>query len=214
MEELNLAAAQRAETGKGVSRRLRADGRIPCILYGDNVDKAMGLSIENRTLQKILTGHAGGNALIDLNVDGESSGRKVIFKQIDRHPVTGSVLHVDLMEVALDHKITVDVPVHLVGKAAGIAHGGMMQQESRTIKLECLPSAIPDFLEVDVTELNVGDSLHVSDVTFPEGTTAAEDGGHTIAIITTIAAEKSAAEEVEAEEGAEAEGVAEGEEGA
>ena len=200
MEEINMTALSRENTGKCPSRRLRSEGRTPAVLYGPNMDGALSLAINNKELEKVLHTGAGGNVLVNLNIQGDKM-RKVMFKDVVRHPLRGTLTHVDLLEVAMDHKVTVEIPVHLVGKAAGLAFGGIVQHEARTISVECLPTNIPDSVDIDITNLEVGHSLHVKDAPLPEGVVALDDPELTLVSIVSPTAEVApkTAEEIEAE---------------
>ncbi len=200
MEQINLSAQQRQEKGKNAARRLRASGKVPGILYGQGVKGALSVSVDTKELEKALHTHAGGNVLVNLDVTGDKL-RTVMFKEVLRHPLKGTVEHIDLLEVQMDHKITVDVPVHLVGKAAGLAFGGIVQHETRKLRIECLPSDIPDSIEVDITPLAVGHSFHVRDISLKAGLEALDDAELTVVSVVAPTAEVApkTAEEVQAE---------------
>ena len=200
MEQINLTAQIRAEKGKGPAGRLRVAGRIPGILYGPGVEGAIALAVNGKELDKVLHTHAGGNVLVNLEIAGDKN-RTVMFKEIDRHPLRGTVLHVDLLEVDVNKTVEIEVPVHLSGKAAGLAFGGIVQHETRTITIECLPSQIPDSIDVDITALNVGQSIHVKDIKLGAGLTAIDDADLTVVSIVSPTAEVApkTAEEVQAE---------------
>lgn len=199
MEQINLSAEPRENKGKGPAKRLRASGKIPGILYGPGVEGAFQIALNNKELEKVLHTGAGGNVLVNLDLTGKK--KMVMFKDITRHPLRGSILHVDLFEVQMDHKIVVEVPVHIVGKAAGIVFGGIVQQEARKVRIECFPSNIPDSFDLDVTPLGLGQSLHVSDLKLGEGLRAVDEAEMTIVSIVSPTAEVApkTAEEVEAE---------------
>lgn len=200
MEQINLTAQIRAERGNGPAGRLRAAGRVPGIVYGPGVEGAISVAVDGKELDKVLHTHAGGNVLVNLEIAGDKS-RTVMFKEIDRHPLRGTVIHVDLLEVNLSKTVEIEVPVHLTGKAAGLAFGGIVQHETRTLTIECLPSVIPDSIDVDITALNVGQSIHVKDIKLAEGLTAIDDADLTVVSIVSPTAEVApkTAEEVEAE---------------
>ncbi len=200
MEQINLSAKIREKTGKGPARRLRVSGRVPAILYGASVKDSIILTLDNKELEKALHTAAGGNVLVSLNLEGDKR-RMVMFKEVMRHPLTSFIEHVDLFEVLMDHKVTVEVPVHVVGKAQGAALGGILQQEARKVKVECLPSNIPASLDVDVTALGIGQSLHVRDIELTEGVRVLADADMTVVSIVAPTAEAApkTAEEVQAE---------------
>ena len=200
MEQINLTALLRVERGKGPAGRLRAAGRVPGILYGPGVEGAIALALNTKELEKTLHTHAGGNVLVNLEIAGDKN-RTVMFKEVMRHPLRGTVVHVDLLEVNLNETIEIEVPVHLTGKAGGLAFGGIVQHETRTITILCLPSQIPDSIEVDITSLNVGQSLHVKDIQLAQGLTAVDEPDLTVVSIVSPTAEVApkTAEEVQAE---------------
>ena len=200
MEQINLSAQPRPATGKAAAGRLRRDDLVPAILYGQAIKGAISLTLNNKELEKVLHTAAGGNVLVNLAVQGDKT-RTVMFKEVSRHPLKGSLQHVDLVEIQMDHKITVDVPVHLIGKAEGVALGGIVQQEHRTVKIECLPTQIPASIDVDITKLGIGQSLHVSDMKLAEGVEVIDEASTTIVSVVAPTAEVApkTAEEVEAE---------------
>ncbi|MBI5643385.1 MAG: 50S ribosomal protein L25 [Deltaproteobacteria bacterium] len=200
MEQINLTASQRQETGKGPARRLRSAGAVPAILYGAGVKDALPLTLNGKELEKVLHTAAGGNVLVNLSLGGDKN-RMVMFKQITRHPLMGSLQHVDLLEIHMDHKLVVEVPLHVIGKAEGIAYGGIVSQELRKVRIECLPTQIPDSFDVDVTPLAIGQSLHVKDLKLADGLRAVDDADMTIVSVVAPTAEVApkTAEEVEAE---------------
>ncbi len=201
MEQINMASEPRDKTGKCPSRRLRKAGRVPAILYGSGTKGAVQLSLSNKELEKVLHTSAGENVLINLSLDDGKSIKTVMVKEISRHPLRGAIEHVDLFEVLMDKKIVVEVPIHLVGKAEGLAFGGIVQQETRKVRLECLPNQIPGSLDADVSALGIGQSLHVSDIKLPEGVKVLDDLEEMVVSVVAPVAEVEAktAEEVEEE---------------
>ncbi len=204
-----LVAEARDATGKGVARRLRAAGRIPAVVYGRGVESKV-ISIDPSALLRLLqSSGAGINTLVELRLDG--AARTVLVKELQRDPVRGRPLHADFYLIELDKTVEVSVPIRLVGKAAGVEFGGILDHPLREIELECLPRAIPESVEVDVSALGVGDSIHVRDLVLPEGVQVRTDADQAVAsvIAPSVVEEPVAAKAVEAEEG-----VAEGEEAA
>lgn len=200
MEQINLSAQPRPARGKGPAGRLRREGSVPAILYGAGVEGSIALALSGKELEKVLHTAAGGNVLVNLSLEGDKT-RMVMFKEVSRHPLKGSLQHVDFVEIRMDHKIAVDVPVHLTGKAEGLAFGGIVQQEHRTVRVECFPNKIPDSIDLDITKLGVGQSLHVSDIQVAEGIEFVDAPETTIVSIVSPTAEVApkTAEEVEAE---------------
>jgi len=167
METFELTTEVRTGRGKGYARKLRRIGLIPGVVYGGS-DGSTPLSIDPKKLSKTLEKE---NVLIDLIIkDGEGTTKKTaIIKEVQRDPVTQAVLHVDFFEISMDKPIEVEVPLELVGKAKGVTEGGgVLEIAMRTLKIECLPSAIPDHLEVDISNLDIGDFITVRDVKVPQ----------------------------------------------
>ena len=201
MDILDLNAAQRTETGKGPARRLRMEGLLPAVLYGTGIEENILLSLNDRELEKVLHTGAGGNVLVNLKIQGKRKQHTVMFKDVSRNPSKENIVHVDLFEISMDQKVTVEVPVHLEGKCRGVVEGGIIQHELRTVRVECLPNAIPASVDVDVTDLDTGDSVHISDLRLPEGVNTLDDETLTVVSIVAPAAEEEVktAEEIEAE---------------
>lgn len=176
MSETALVVEAREGTGKGSNRKLRAAGRIPAVLYGRG-RQSLSLSLDPRALDKILrTG--GANTLLDLTVEGhpEVKDTVALVKELQRHPLRGTIVHADLYAVDLDRTVTVDVPVHLLGRPRGLDFGGILEHTLREVALECLPRAIPEAIEVEVSHLEVGDVIHVRELVLPEGVVMVTDG--------------------------------------
>jgi large subunit ribosomal protein L25 len=201
--ENSLVAEPRAETGKGVARKLRVAGRIPGVLYGRGRE-ARPLTVDPRALERVLhESGAGMNTLVELRVGGDAM--TVLVKEIQRDPVRGSYLHADFFALDLTQKVDVQVPIHFVGKAHGVEMGGVVDHPLRELELECLPRAIPEFIEVDVSHLDIGDSIHVRELTLPEGVELKTDPELAVAICNAPRAEEEleAAPEEEAAAAAE-----------
>ncbi len=209
--ETKLQAEKRDETGKGVARRLRADGRVPGVLYGQGVEP-VALSVDAREMFHILHGAAGANALVDLVVDG--SEHLVLAREIQRDYIHNSLIHIDFLAVSRTQMITVNVPVVETGEAAGVKEGGVVEHHLREVAVECFPQDVPDQIEIDITEIELGDMVHVSDLVAPEGVTILTNLEDAVLSIITPAVLRTEADlSVPGEEGVEVP-VAEGEEGA
>jgi large subunit ribosomal protein L25 len=183
MGDVKLVVERREATGKGAARKLRQRGLAPGVVYGGG-RAATSIAFDVAELQHLLTtSHGGANTLIDLEGDSEATGRTVIAKEIQREAVRGGIIHGDFYEVDLTEKIHVAVPVHLIGQPAGVVLGGVLDQQLREVELLCLPNAIPDDIEVDVTGLELGDSLHVFDLSVPPGVELHTDESLTIATV-------------------------------
>ena len=213
MENIAITAVNRQPNGKGGARKLRQAGQLPAILYGTKTDEPIALALN--TTEFVLKMNEMGQALIELTLKGDTEETKtVMLKEVQSDPVSRKPLHVDFYEVDMKQTITVDVPVVTVGKAQGEEEGGMIQMIRRELTVTCLPTDIPESIEVDVTELTMGDSLHLSEVKLPEGVEVISEADFTVlTIVSSKMAEIEVEEEVEEEleEGAE---VAEGEEAA
>ena len=164
MEQIELKATVRKNTGKGPARVLRRDGRMPAVLYGPD-QVPMLLSINVRELENISKKYNLSQVPLNLVIeDGKSATKKVMVKELQTHPVSTNYLHVDLYEIAMDRKIKVNVPVVTKGKAKGVETGGVLQIVRRELEVLCLPTEIPDTIEIDITDLDVGDSVHVDEL--------------------------------------------------
>jgi len=205
-EQLKLSAGVRKEKGKGVARRLRKKGILPAVVYGYKTP-SIPLSIDSKQLKQAIASGKSGSKLLSLLIEGNGGPKEktVMIKELQIHPVKRHYLHVDFFEVAMDKEITIKIPIKLIGEAEGVKIGGVLQQVRRELEIKCLPSQIPDGLEIDVSSLNIGDSIHLSDAQLPPGIKALEDADLTIATVLAPTIEKEVAEEV-AEEKAEEEG--------
>jgi large subunit ribosomal protein L25 len=170
-----LKGARREEVGKGFTRRLRQAGSIPAVYYGRG-ETPVPLAVQAKDLDTILQGAAGSNVIVDLKVEGDAAAdRKALLREIQRHPVKGNILHVDLQHISLSERITVEVPVVLVGVPTGVKDGGgILEHLLRDVEVECLPTDIPEKLTVDVSHLNIGESVHVSDLVAEKATILTE----------------------------------------
>ena len=207
MAENALNVETRQGAGKGVARKLRAAGRIPGVCYGKG-EPSVSISLDPRALRRLLEqSEAGMNTLINLAVEGGGAfdGRMVLVRELQKDPVEGSYLHADFFAVDVQHAVEVSVPIHITGRAKGVELGGILDQALREIDLECLPLAIPSEILVDVSELDVGQSLHVSDIALPEGVTLRSDPGLSVVSVVAPAKVEEVVEEAEVEvEGEEA----------
>ncbi|MCA9511530.1 MAG: 50S ribosomal protein L25 [Myxococcota bacterium] len=190
-----LSVEVRESRGKGVARKLRAQGRIPAVMYGQG-KQPLALALEPRALEKLLASE-GHNALFDLAGPGVGK-RTVLVKELQRDPVRGDLLHADLFEIDANETIVVSVALHLVGTPVGVSmDGGIVDHSLREIEIECLPRAIPERIDVDIANMQLGDALHVSDIALPEGVELMTHGE--LAVVSVIAAKaEEAAPAVEA----------------
>ncbi|HFC47069.1 MAG TPA: 50S ribosomal protein L25 [Dissulfuribacter thermophilus] len=206
MLRFEMEATVRDKTGKGVARKLRAEGMIPAILYGPG-STPVPLAVNAFDLQKLLTRAKGERILFTLNLknNGASEQRLALIKEFQFHPVNDSIQHIDFYEVSMDRELHVEVPVKLVGKAKGVeVEKGVLEIKRRTLEVACLPTNIPDEIEVDVTDLGLGEAIHIGDIEPPEGVRIIDPPRLTIVTIVGSGAMEAATEE-EAEEGLEEE---------
>ncbi len=170
MAMLSLEAARRSDGGKGVARKLRAGGRVPAVYYGRGED-SIALTVSLKDLEHVIESAEGSNVIVDLKFSGGTTqDRKALIREIQRHPVAGSILHLDLQHISLTERITVEVPIVLLGVPLGVKDaGGILEHLLREVEVECLPTDIPSKLEIDVSALQIGDSLHVSDLKVERG---------------------------------------------
>jgi large subunit ribosomal protein L25 len=205
MSEYKLAAENRSEAGKGAARRLRASGRVPAVLYGHGT-KPQHLSVDARQFGQALRTDAGVNVLISLEVGRNQ--HLALAKEIQRHPVKGSLIHVDFIQVRRGEKVHVQVPVHLVGEAPGAREGGILDQDLYQLNVEAEVTAVPEAVDADVSGLGIGDVLRVADLKAPDGAVILDDSEASVVSVVapTVEAEPEAeeGEAAEAAEGAEA----------
>lgn len=214
MKEITLIAEKREGKGKEASHKVRQNGNIPGVIYGPETDPVT-VAVKTNELANLIRREGHTNMLIDLNINGEKSPRKVIIRELQRDPVTGIPKHIDLYQVSLKRKLHLSVQVNLIGIPDGVKNsGGILQQVRREIEIACLPSAIPDNVEIDVSEMTIGDSVHVEEISL-EDVDILTDKQLTIATVvppTVIKVDEPVEEELE--EGEEGDEAAEGAEGA
>ena len=191
MERYEISVEERKKTGKGVSRRLRREGLIPGVIYGREID-SKPLTVDPEDIKnKVNT-----NAIIDLKI-GEDEEKTTMIKDFQKDVIKNKIIHVDFQQIFMDEKITVTVPVNIIGDSIGVQEGGVLQQLMREIEIEALPADIPEKLDLDISELDVGDSLQVKDIEVPEDIelmTSLDD-----VIVTVVTPSEEIEEEVEEE---------------
>jgi len=217
--EFTLNAEAREDAGRGASRRLRREGRVPAILYGGDT-KALPLTLDHNELIHNLHIEAFHSHVLTVKIGKKNE--QAILKDIQHHPFKNEVVHVDLLRVKAGQKLHVTIPLHFVGveTAPGIKEGGVFSRNVVEVEVECLPKDIPEYLEIDVSMLEIGDAKHLSDIVMPEGVTMLalshdEEHEHDISIAAVHhprVTEEEEPEEAEVAEGEEAEAEAEGEE--
>ncbi len=191
-----LAATTRTPEGSRATRRLRREGRVPGIVYGGG-QEPLPFAVDSRELRLAL---AQGGAVVDLQLDG-GTGTPVVLKELVRHPVSGETVHVDLLRVRLDVAIEADVTIELVGgdDAPGVKEGGVLEQPTREVTIEALPTEIPDSIQLDVSALAIGDSVTLADIDLPSGVRLIDDPETLVATVSAPRLQVEEEPEIEAE---------------
>lgn len=161
MAEVKLKAVMREDTGKGSARRARASGKVPAIVYGQGMDP-IAIEVDRREFVTALLTDAGMNVLLNIQVDGSST--TALTRELQRDPVRGTLLHADFVKVDLKQEVEVEVPVHLVGESPGVKEGGVLEHPLFNVHVRCLPTAVPEGIDADISGLNIGDALRVADL--------------------------------------------------
>ena len=207
MATVSLSANSRADTGKGAARTLRSQGQVPAVIYGHGRDP-QPLALNARDLDKMLSHIQAESTVIEVTVGGATA--KTLIREIQRHPIKRQILHVDFQALVAGEKVTVSIPIVLTGTPEGVRlEGGVLDQTLREIEIEVDPSNIPDHIEYDVTNMVIGDSVHISDLKVPEGVEVLDDPETSVAVLAApravIEETAAVAEPVEGEAGAVAE---------
>jgi large subunit ribosomal protein L25 len=203
LEILELTATKRTSAGNSPSRALRREGNIPAVLYGPG-SESVSLSISSLDLERALKKASASQIIFNMSVQNAQAGsRTAMIKEMQIHPMSRKFLHVDFYEISKDRKITVNVPVVVKGKSKGIEEGGMLQIIEREIEVLCLPFDVPESIQIDITDLEIGDSIHVKDLKVDGNVEIPADTNYTIlTILSTKSDEKESGEEAGAGAGA------------
>ena len=206
MAAMKLSAQPREDTGKGAARKLRQSGKIPAVLYGRGEASAV-LTLAEEEVTDLLAGGSATTSVIRLEISDAKKGehRNVLIKEIQRHPYRGTIYHMDLQEVAMDETVMVKVPVETTGEAEGVKIGGILEFKRRELDVICLPDRIPDVITIDISDLHIGDVVHVEDLKVPDGVEIPHDVNFTILTLVGAKAEEEPEEVEEEIEGEEAE---------
>jgi large subunit ribosomal protein L25 len=191
-----ISASTRDGTGKGAARTARREGRIPGVLYGHG-EESVSLSVETNELKRLLHSISVENTILDLDLGG-GEPYKVLIRELQRHPFRDEFLHIDFFHVAMDEKIQVEIPIVLTGTPTGVKNkGGVLDHQLRELEVFCLPGNIPEKVEFDVSELDIGDSIHVRDIQLPDVEILTDLDRSVVAVLapTVIEVEEAAAEE-------------------
>jgi large subunit ribosomal protein L25 len=200
MAIVSFSATARDITGKGAARSLRSRGQVPAVIYGHDI-KPQPLSLNARDLDKLLSHIQAESTVIEVTVDGHTS--KTLIREIQRHPIKRQILHVDFQALVAGEKVTVSIPIVLIGIPEGVRlEGAVLDQTLRELEIEVDPSNIPDHVELDVNNMVIGDSLHVSDIKLPEGVEVQNDPETSVAVVAAPRAVIEEAPAAEAVEGA------------
>src|SRR5436190_7116774 len=178
-ERVKLQVRERERRGSADARRLRREGFIPGVLYG-NGQQPHAICIPERDLRRVLTGQGGLHAILDVVLEGQKTTHASILKDYQQDPIRGHISHVDLQEVRLDQTIQASVAVQLVGEPAGAKEGGVLSQVQREVTVEALPMEIPEHLDLDVSNMAIGDTLRIADLGAIEGVTFLDDPEETV----------------------------------
>jgi large subunit ribosomal protein L25 len=210
-DRIKLEVREREQLGSRHTRRLRRQGVIPGVLYGNG--HARPIAVPERDLRHAMTGSSGLHAILDVVVEGHGAVHPSILADYQQDPVRGTISHIDLREVRLDQPIQASVVVQLVGEAVGAQTGGVVSLVQRELNVEALPMAVPDHIDVDITAMDIGDVLRLEDISAPEGVTFLDDQHETVIVTVAMSRAFAELEEAEAEAAAEAEAEAAAEAG-
>jgi large subunit ribosomal protein L25 len=201
-KQVKLTAERRTATGRSAVRKLKAMGVVPAVIYGAK-DKAEPLQVSRRDINAMLSHAAGENILVELKIAGKS--RLALVQEVQHAPLGGAILHVDFHAVSMDEMIQADVPLEPTGIANGVKNmGGLLEQNLRSLAIECLPRDLPDVITVDVSALNIGDAIHVREIQLPSGVTTRVQADLTVfSVLAPTVEEEPVAAEVEAAAGPE-----------
>src|SRR5436189_3457283 len=170
-KQVKLKEEPRTNVGRSGVNKLRASGIIPAVIYGGKV-KPQPLQVTARDINAMMSHASGENVLVDLEIAGEKSNRAALVQEVQHSPVGGEIVHVDFHAISMDETIQAEVPLESVGTAVGVkTFGGLLEQSLRALAIECLPVDLPDRITVDISHLNIGDSIHVRDIQLPAGVT-------------------------------------------
>jgi large subunit ribosomal protein L25 len=189
MAQTELKVTLRERVGKGGSRSLRRQELLPAVVYGKGMEPC-AITVDPKQLEKAIDTESGWNTLITLKGEGVFDGKIVILKDMNLDPIRRDPVHADFQAIDINQRVHVMVPVHPVGKSAGEKLGGNLQVIRHELEVTCLPTAIPDAIEVDVTAMKIGDVLHVEDIVLPQGVKASHDVNFTVITVTGHKAEE------------------------
>jgi len=205
MDQYTLSAQVRDRFGKESAKKLRQANQIPAVFYGPESDPTP-LTVNYTDLEKLIKKSSGENIIIGLEIvkDKNRDKKQVMLKELQMDPIKNRFIHADFYEIRMDQELVIDIPITLINSPKGVKMGGILQHIRRELTVSCLPGKIVDQLELDVSELDIGDALHIGDIPLPEGITAVDEDNLTIATVVAPAIEEEEGVEEElAEEGVE-----------
>ena len=201
MDLIEIKTKIRTTTGNGPARRLRMSGQIPAVLYGQKTEPVL-LSVNKSDLELLFKKGGIGQVVLNLVIqkNGETTTRPAMIKELQTHPVSRNFIHIDFYEIKMDQKITAKIPVVTTGMAKGVELGGILQIIRRELEVECLPLEVPESIEIDISDLDIGDSIHVRDIRVEGEIEFLEDDNYTVVTVLSPKMEEEPEEEKEAEE--------------
>jgi large subunit ribosomal protein L25 len=201
LDLIELKTKIRTTTGNGPARRLRMSGQIPAVLYGQKTEPVL-LSVNKSDLEQVFKKGGIGQVILNLVIqkNGETTTRPAMIKELQTHPLSRNFIHIDFYEIKMDQKITAKIPVVTTGMAKGVELGGILQIIRRELEVECLPLAVPESIEIDISDLDIGDSIHVGQIRVEGEIEFLEDDNYTVVTVLSPKMEEEPEEEKEAEE--------------
>jgi large subunit ribosomal protein L25 len=184
-KQVKLSARARTLVGGSVGNKLKREGLVPAVIYGGKED-SLPLQVGSRDIRNVLAHALGENILVELEIEnaGKTINRMALIQEVQHAPLTGGIVHVDFHAIDMNELLTTSVPLEPQGEPAGVKNsGGILEQNIRSLEIECLPKDLPEVLYVDVSGLNVGDYIHVRDIPLPEGVKAMEDADLTVFLV-------------------------------
>jgi len=202
MAEVTLEVARREQSGKGVASKLRRDGKIPAVVYGGHRE-AVPIVVDRKAVSELIQkSQHGVRSIFLLKMTGTDQQRHAMIKDIQMDPITRRMMHIDFVRVVMDEVVRVTIPVHVTGSAIGVKEGGLLDFQVRDLHVECLPGAIPDVIDVDISNLGVHQYIRIADLKLPEGVKVLDDPDRVVVGVTVARAEVSEVTAVPVEEGA------------
>ncbi len=199
-QQVKLKAQKRTVIGRNAIKKIKKEGLVPGVVYGSQ-EQPMALQVDGRALKSVLAHASSEHVLVELEIaDGDqSTNRLALIQEVQHHPLKRELLHVDFHAVSATEKITSEVPIEAIGEALGVrTFGGLLEHSLRTLEVECLPQDLPDIVRVDVTNLNIGEALHVRDLPLPSGVESLTDADLTVVSVVASRVGEEVAETVEA----------------